>query len=154
MDQTRRDLLMASGAVLTCACAAAGLPACAVITGKSDMPFVPPEALRLSGGKLVIDLARVPALAAAGGSAKVVAPGTDRKVCIVRSAEDQFEAFFNRCTHGGRELEYRHGEHKLRCVSFGHSEFDLEGRKLAGPAKGNLTKLAVSRTGDSLEIAI
>ena len=154
MHQTRRDLLKAGGAVLTCACAAAGLPACAAITGKSDMPAVPSEAIRLSDGKLVIDLTQVPALAAAGGAAKLVTPGTDNKICILRTAEDQFEAFVNRCTHGGRELDYRHGESKLRCVSFGHSEFDLEGRKLAGPAKGNLTRLAVTRTGDSLQIAV
>ena len=154
MDQTRRDLLKAGGAIFTCACAAAGLPGCAVITCKSDMPVVPSEAMRFSDGKLLVDLTRVPALAVAGGSAKLVAPGTEKKVCILRTADDQFEAFFNRCTHGGREFDYRHGEHKLRCVSFGHSEFDLEGRKLSGPAKGNLTKLAVTRTGDSLQIAI
>jgi cytochrome b6-f complex iron-sulfur subunit len=154
MNQTRRDFLEAGSAVMACACAAAGASACAVVSGRSAMPPVPPEALRLSDGKLVVDLARVPALGSVGGSAKLVSPGTETKVCIVRSAESQFEAFVNRCTHGGRELEYRHEQRTLRCVSFGHSTFDLEGRKLGGPAKGNLTKLAVTRTGDSLQIAL
>ncbi len=75
-------------------------------------------------------------------------------MCIVRSGDDRFDAFINRCTHRGKELEYRHDERRLRCVSFGHSEFDLEGRKLSGPARENLTKLAVTRSGDALEIAL
>ncbi len=101
----------------------------------------------------MIDVARVPALAVVGGSAKLIVPGSDLKVCVVRSGDAQFDAFINRCAHAGRELEYRHDEKKLRCVSFGHSEYDLGGRKLGGPATGNLMKLAVTRTGDSLIIA-
>ncbi len=154
MKQTRRDFLKAGGTVLICTCACVDASGCSMISGKSNMPKVPPDASRISDSKLVIDLARVPALAMVGGSAKLVPAGSDKKVCIVRSDENQFKAFINRCTHAGRELEYRHGEKKLRCVSFGHSEFDLEGRKLSGPAKGDLTKLAVTRTGDSLEIAL
>ena len=152
MEQTRRDFLMASSAGLACTCA--GLSGCAAVSGKSAMPAVAPEASRASDGKLVIDLARVPALGAVGGSAKAVAPGTDKKICIIHPTESHFEAFVNRCTHGGRELEYLHLEKRLRCVSFGHSQFDLEGRKLSGPAKGNLTRLPLSRTGDTLEISI
>jgi nitrite reductase/ring-hydroxylating ferredoxin subunit len=154
MKQTRRDFLKAGGGVLICTCAGVGASGCTMISGKSEMPSVPPDALRVSDHKLVIDLARVPALAVVGGSARLLPAGSDRKVCIVRSGDNQFKAFINRCTHRGKELEYRHDEKKLRCVSFGHSEFDLEGRKLGGPAKGDLTKLTVTRTGDSLEIVL
>ncbi len=156
MNQTRRDFLKAGSGVLICACAGVGVGAsgCAMMSGTSRMPAVPPEASRDSDGKLLIDLARVPALAVVGGSAKWGPAGGDKKMCIVRSGDDRFDAFINRCTHRGKELEYRHDERRLRCVSFGHSEFDLEGRKLSGPARENLTKLAVTRSGDALEIAL
>ena len=154
MNQTRRTFLKAGGGVLICTCAGVNEAGCSMISGKSNMPKVPPDASHVSDNKLVIDLTQVPALAVVGGSAKLVPTGSDKKVCIVRSDDNHFKAFINRCTHGGRELEYRHNEKKLRCVSFGHSEFDLEGRKLGGPAKGDLTKLAVTRTGDSLEIVL
>jgi len=154
MNQTRRDILKAGGAALICTCAGVGVSACAMVSGTSGMPAVPPEASRVSDSKVVIDLARVPALAVVGGSAKFVPAGSDKKLLIVRSGDNQFDAFINRCTHAGRELEYRHDEKRLRCVSFGHSEFDLQGRKLGGPAKGDLTKLPITRTGDSLEIAV
>ena len=154
MNQTRREILKAGGAALICTCAGAGVSACAMISGKSSTPAVPPEASHVSDSKLVIDLARVPELAVVGGSAKFVPAGSEKKLLIVRSGDNQFDAFINRCTHAGRELEYRHDEKRLRCVSFGHSEFDLQGRKLGGPAKGDLTKLAITRTGDSLEIAL
>jgi Rieske Fe-S protein len=119
------------------------------------MPSVPLEAARTLQNKLVIDLARVPSLAAVGGSAKWSSSEADnKKVYIVRSGEAHFDAFLNHCTHLGRELEYRHDEKRLRCVSYGHSEFDMEGHVLGGPATGSLTKLRVEETNGSLEIAI
>jgi len=154
MNQTRREILKAGGAALICTCVGAGVSACAMISGKSSTPAVPPEASHVSDSKLVIDLARVPELAVVGGSAKFVPAGSEKKLLIVRSGDNQFDVFINRCTHAGRELEYLRDEKRLRCVSFGHSEFDLQGRKLGGPAKGDLTKLAITRTGDSLEIAL
>lgn len=154
MSPTRRDFLKTSGGVLICACAGGSVSGCAYF-GTSNMPTVPANAFRASGNRLVINVAQVPSLAVVGGSAKWVSTsGEERKICIVRSGENEFEAYINHCTHGGWELEYKHEEKRLRCVSFGHSEFDLEGHKLGGPAKGNLTKLAVTRIGDSLEIAI
>lgn len=155
MNQTRRDLLKAGGGALICTCVVGGVSSCAVFSGTSNMPVVPGEAFRVTNGRVVIEWARVPALAVVGGSAKWESPGGgDKKICIVRSGENQFDAYVNRCTHGGKELEYLHDEKKLRCASFNHSEFDIEGRKLNGPAKGDLVKLAVTRSGDLLEIAI
>jgi cytochrome b6-f complex iron-sulfur subunit len=158
VNQKRRDFLKAGGGALICTCAGVGVgvgaSGCAMISGTSSMPAVLPDAARVSDTKLVIDLARVPALAVVGGSAKWVPAGSDKKVIIVRSGHNQFEAFINRCTHAGKELEYLHDEKKLQCVSFGSSEFDLEGRRLSGPAKGDLAKLAITRIGDSLEILL
>ncbi len=154
MSPTRRDFLKTTGGVFICACAGGGLSGCASF-GTSKMPSIPANTFRVSGGRLVIELAKVPSLAMVGGSAKWSSSnGEDKKICIVRSDENQFGAYVNRCTHMGAELEYRHEEKRLRCVSFGHSEFDLDGRKINGAAKGDLTKLTVTRTGDSLEIEV
>lgn len=154
MAPTRRDILKAGGAVVSCGCAGIGVSGCAMFSGISSTPTAPPEAARLVEGKLVVDFARVPALAAVGGAVKLATPDGKNMVFIVRSGDTQFAAFVNRCTHGGRELEYQHEQRKLRCVSFGHSLFDLQGRRLGGPAKGDLTVLAITRTSDSLEIAL
>lgn len=154
MDQTRRDFLKTSAGVVICGCTGLSVSACAMLSGRSNMPVVPTEAVHLSENKIVVDVARVPALSSAGGSAKLTIQGTDeKKICIVRIDELQFAAFTNKCTHLGRELEYKHDEKKLRCVSFGHSEFDLEGRNLNGPADGKVSRLAVTQRGHLLEIA-
>jgi Rieske Fe-S protein len=154
MNPTRRDFLKTGGSVVVCTCTGAGASACAAIAGTSNMAVVPPEAFRSTGSKVVIDLSNVPALGVTGGAAKLEIAGTHKKICVVRAGDDNFAAFVNRCAHLGRELEYRDDDKRLRCASIGHSEYDLDGRSVKGPAKGNLTKLAVSRNGDFLEIAL
>ena len=106
MTQTRRDFLKAGSGILICTCTGVGASACETITGKSNVPSVPTEAFRVSGNKLVIEIARVPVLTVVGGSAKwISSQAGDKKVYIVRTGETQFDAFINHCTHLGRELD-------------------------------------------------
>ena len=72
------------------------------------------------------------------------ADGKGHKMIIARDDADSFLAFEDKCTHGGRELEYQHGKNRFECVSFGGSKFSKAGSVLAGPADKPLTKYAVT----------
>ena len=73
---------------------------------------------------------------------------------IICSDYEIYKAVPNKCTHGGMELEYKHSEKIIRCVSFGKSEFDLTGKVLKGPAPTPLTIYPVSVKADKLFITL
>ena len=73
------------------------------------------------------------------------------KVLIIHS-NSGYKAFENRCTHGGMELKYLTDTEELRCTSFGHSRFDLNGNVRKGPASKNLKILKLSQEDQSLII--
>lgn len=130
-DEHRRRFLVGTGAVVVgsvCTCASQG---CKLISGVGDTPELPEEAYKKEKGSLVVYLDRAKELSSVGGAVKI----RKMSLIIARTGTDAFLAASLKCTHGGRELEYKHGSAKLRCVSFGHSEFDLNGARKKGPAK-------------------
>ena len=134
----RRSFFSAAGGGFAWACAGSIAGGCSMVTGTSDVKLAPGESYALEEGRLVLTLARVSALDKPGGAIKLVVaarPGADPvKVLVVRPDEETLIAFEDRCTHGKRELNYRHQERRLECSSFGHSRFDLRGKVLKGPA--------------------
>ena len=150
----RRELLRGSVAVAGCCCAGGGT-GCAAFTGKSKTPNVPSAALKVEGEVALIDLDKVPSLSGSTASVKfVIEDGSDEPVpVLVVRLEDRYEAYVNACTHGGREMEFLPKEQRLRCVSFGHSEFDIVGKTLSGPAQEDLSLLGVQKRGRTLAIS-
>ena len=80
--------------------------------------------------------------------------GLEQPVLIVRTEDDRYLAFSNRCTHGGRKLDPVPGEPVLRCCSIGHSTFDLEGNLLSGPAKEPLHRYEVAAGDGDIVISL
>jgi Rieske Fe-S protein len=66
----------------------------------------------------------------------------------------EYLAFSDKCDHGGRELNYLVDQSKLQCSSFGHSEYDLDGKVLKGPAKNALPVFKAQRQGQLLKFSI
>jgi len=112
-----------------------------------------PEAWRLEPDGVRIDLGRAGQLNQAGGAARLEGRGLARGVLVVRDG-DGFLAFENRCAHFGRRLDPVPGQEVLRCCSLNHSTYDFQGRRLAGPARGDLKTLPVERAGQELIIRL
>jgi Rieske Fe-S protein len=153
-DASRRDFLKNSvvtaavaGGAGACVC---GLSGCA----SSSAPKADKASLTAAEGKVLVDLAKVPALAEVGGAVQLAGDGVPGPIIVIRAKTDEYAALSMKCTHFGRPLDYDHASGKLRCVSFGHSEFDLEGKVLKGPAKKPLTVYASALKESVLEITV
>jgi cytochrome b6-f complex iron-sulfur subunit len=86
------------------------------------------------------------------GAVYLKGKGLKRPILIVRDQEGELRCFLNRCTHAGRKLDPVPGEAALRCCSISHSTFDLDGRKLGGPAKGPIRVLQSDLSNGELVI--
>ena len=87
-DESRRDFLKSTVATAAAAgCAGAcvcGLSGCA----SSSTPKADEGSLRNADGKLLLDLAAVPALQNVGGSAQLTGDGVPGPIIVVRPKED------------------------------------------------------------------
>jgi cytochrome b6-f complex iron-sulfur subunit len=124
------------------------------IMGICETPPLDVEAWTPEGKQVTIKLDEAAALTPVGGSARLEGKGLASSVLIVHAGGDDYLAFENRCTHGGRRLDPVEGEAELRCCSINHSRFDYEGNKLSGPAKGPLKKYAVEKRGEELIVTL
>lgn len=129
-----------------------------MITGTSEVKQAPEGSYWLREGKLVMALSNIGALDKPGGAVKLavsVTPSADPvKLLVVRPDDKTFLAFRDRCTHGNRELNYRHEAKLLECSSFGHSKFDLRGKVLKGPAAASLSLYSCEKQDNELVVKI
>ena len=86
-----------------------------------------------------VKLGQVPELTQSGGAVFLEGQELEAPILLVRNG-DNYLAFSNKCTHGGRKLDPVPEKSMLRCCSVGHSTYDYEGKKISGPAKGHLTR--------------
>jgi cytochrome b6-f complex iron-sulfur subunit len=156
MKTSRREFLGRMGVWSTCACAGfAGASSCSMMAGVSKVPALSGEAFYLEDNELIIDLTKTALLNNSGDAAKLVVPLHDRlKLIIILDPSGQYLVFSDKCDHGGRELNYLVDQSKLQCSSFGHSEYDLDGNVLKGPAKNALPVFKAQRQGQLLKFSI
>ena len=108
-----------------------------------------------------VKLSEMPELAEAGKGVFLKGKGLRRSILLVRTENDQYLAFTNRCTHWlHRRLDPvpgpDPGQPVLRCSSLGQSTFDYEGNRLSGPAKAEacLTRHEVALSEGDLLITL
>lgn len=112
------------------------------------------EMWSVEDGKVRIKLGQVPELSHKGGAVYLKGQGLDKPVLVFRTGDDQYLAFENKCSHGGRKIDPVTGESVLRCCSVGHSKFDYEGKHLGGPGKGPLTRYQVDLSEGDLVVTL
>lgn len=106
-------------------------------------------------GRVTVELNRVPELAAPGGAVRLEGRGLPQRVLLFRGEDGAFHAFHNRCTHlGHRRLDPVPGTATVQCCSVNKSTYDLEGRKVHGPAPRPITPYPVETDGERLVIRI
>ena len=110
---------------------------------------------RLEGDTVRVKLSGKSAIIAKGGGTYLQDKGLTRPILVVRTDDDKYLAFTNRCTHvGHRRIDPVPGQKTLRCCSVFHSTFDYEGKRLSGPARKPLTRHETSFDKDDLLIKL
>jgi len=109
---------------------------------------------KAEGNQVTIRLDMTAALIPVGGAARLEGKGLVSSLLVVHADGDEYLAFENRCTHGGRKLDPVAGKEELRCCSVNHSRFDYQGNKLSGPAEGSLRTYPVERRGEELIVTL
>lgn len=135
----RNEFLKAGSALVVCSCCGTTvLNGCKAISGNSDTYVAPDHSFSLNGNTLRVILDQIPVFKDVGSSAQLDLTTKDRNLIIIHESINVYKTFEDKCTHGGRELEYKSGDKVLRCVSIGHSKFDTNGNVIKGPAKDDI----------------
>jgi cytochrome b6-f complex iron-sulfur subunit len=124
------------------------------ILGICDTPPLDAGLWTPERNRVTVRLGGAEALAPVGGATRVEGKGLASSILIVHAGDDEYLAFENRCTHGGRRLDPVKGKQELRCCSVNHSRFDYQGSKLSGPAEGPLKRYHVEKRGDELVVTL
>lgn len=108
----------------------------------------------LEGSKVQVKLSQMPEPLPKGGAVYLKGGGLSKPVLLLRTEDDRYLAFEDRCTHFGRKIDPVPGEAKLRCCSLFHSTYDLEGKNISGAAKMPITRYAVEQSDGDLVITL
>lgn len=152
-SRSRRDFLKSTVATAAVA-GGAGACMCGLSGCAGNTPEVDKAAIQRKEGKIHLDLAKAPKLEKVGASVRLAGNDIPGPIIVVRADEDEYVALSIKCTHFGRSVEYNHESGVLRCVSFGHSEFDLEGKVVKGPAKNALKTYETALQDGTLLISV
>jgi nitrite reductase/ring-hydroxylating ferredoxin subunit len=115
---------------------------------------LPPESLRLEGGRILVDLARAPGLRRAGAAFAIVEPGRRLNLILIHAGRGEYIAMDRACTHGGAMCTYNPKRRTVQCTSLNHAEFDLQGKLMHGRTHGDLRTYPVEVSGATLEIRL
>jgi nitrite reductase/ring-hydroxylating ferredoxin subunit len=122
------------------------------IAGICNTPPLEPGAWKVDGNRLIISAEGLQKVEQPGAAVYMAGNSLSRPVLLIRTNEGKLRAYTSVCTHAKRKLDYFPAENKLRCCSVNHSTFDLNGQKLTGPAKGNITEYKLNQEADKLFI--
>ncbi len=109
---------------------------------------------RFENGEIRIDLSKAKELSAPGGAIRLEDNGLPERVLVMRTEDDQWVAYRNRCSHGGRRLDPIENGHKVRCCSVGQTTFDKEGHVLSGSGKKDIKVYPIEAVDDGLVVRI
>ena len=102
-----------------------------------------------------IQVDKIPELQSPDGAIYLKGKGLKYPVLIVRTKDNGYLAFQNRCTHAGhRKVDPVKGESTLRCCSVNHSTYDYQGKRLSGPAKDGLKAYEVKVEDGELIVSL
>ncbi|HSR31702.1 MAG TPA: Rieske (2Fe-2S) protein [Anaerolineae bacterium] len=152
----RRGFIKLTGTTIFCMCGgAAGMGGCGG-NPTSDTPGAPAGSYRVENDRVILSLSAIDSLTPIGGAVKFTFQnqgGSQLKVIVVHSGDQEFRAFADRCTHNGKELNYLHNDGVLACCGRS-SRFDLAGNVVNGPAEEALVSYGAQIEDVELVITI
>jgi Rieske Fe-S protein len=158
MESNRREFIKKAAIIGGCVClGVTNLTNCTMASGISNTPTLADIAFKVEPTQLIVSLRKALGLNQVGGSVKVQIANkiqkTTLKIIIVHHKQGEYKAYSDYCTHRGKELNYLHDEQVLVCSSFGHSQFDIDGNAIKGPAGSPLRNYDVIK-GNSKQLII
>jgi Rieske Fe-S protein len=121
---------------------------CATFTKTGHTPLIDAAAYVIEGNTVSVEMANVPALAAVGGSVKVIDARLPTPIIIARQGDADYAVVSLLCPHRGVEVEYQHEQRRFRCASLGHSTFGTDGQRQKGLANKGLCRFAAQLDPD------
>jgi nitrite reductase/ring-hydroxylating ferredoxin subunit len=113
-----------------------------------------PESWSHSGGRIEIDLNRVPELSSPDSAVRLEGRNLSERILVVHGSDGAFHAFRNKCMHGGRRIDPLPGNSSVRCCSLSKATYDYSGKVISGPAKGPLEKYTTRSENRKLVILL
>jgi nitrite reductase/ring-hydroxylating ferredoxin subunit len=113
-----------------------------------DLPEAPSGSFEIKEGVLTLKMKELPQALRISDDARKL------KVVLVRTADGKLAAVSGSCTHGGAPLVMNERHGTVQCTSLGHSEFDLQGKVLRGPAPKPIRVYAVREVSGAVEIVL
>jgi len=138
----RRRFLRGAMAVM------AGPPRCCMT------PPLPPGSVVFDGGRISVDLQRVPDLLRRNAAFAVIGEGGKINLILIHVEGGEYIAMDRSCTHGGAQCTYNPKRRTLQCTSLNHAEYDLRGRLLHGRTHGDLRTCPVEKSGSRVVIRL
>ncbi len=117
-----------------------------------ETPDVPPASIEYADGSVTIDLRRAPGLASPGVAGKIVDRERKWNIIVTQPEKGRFVVLDRQCTHGGGQVAYNRNRRTVQCTCWGHSEFNLSGAVVGGPAKRPLRVYVTRVAAGKLEI--
>jgi nitrite reductase/ring-hydroxylating ferredoxin subunit len=147
---SRSDFMKLTGTTVLAACAGgAVLGGCSAV---STAPLAPDDSYHREDDLVIVSLSAVIDLEPLGSAVRLEPRnGSQPGILLIHSGEHDYRAFANRCTHNGKELDYRHDKQRVQCIS-GKSHFSLDGNKIKGPAEAPLQVYPCQLDGGELII--
>ena len=108
----------------------------------------------IDGDFLTVNVSEITVLTDKGSAVRIGGEGLEEEILLVYGDDGKYYAFKNKCTHSGRKLDPVPGGATVQCCSVSHSTFDYCGKKLSGPAKGDLTTYPVKVEKDVITITL
>jgi nitrite reductase/ring-hydroxylating ferredoxin subunit len=132
----------------------AGMPGfIKAILGRCETQPLAGDLWSIENRTVKVKLGQVPELTRTGGAVFLEGQELEAPILLVRNG-DNYLAFSNKCTHGGRKLDPVPEKSMLRCCSLSHSTYDYEGKKISGPAKGPITRYSAEVAGGELIVRL
>ncbi|MFC1618828.1 Rieske (2Fe-2S) protein [Candidatus Neomarinimicrobiota bacterium] len=149
---SRNEFMKLAGTSVLAACAGSIVfGGCSAV---ATAPLAPTDSYRREADLVIVSLSALPDLQSVGGAVRLeLGNGSRERLLVVHSAEQIYTTYANRCTHNGKELDYRHDQHRVQCIS-GKSHFNLAGKITKGPAGGPLKIYPNQLDGDELWISL
>jgi Rieske Fe-S protein len=107
-----------------------------------------------SAGALILDLSKLPELTELGGAVRLEGDALADSILIVYGEDENYYAFKNACTHGGRMIDPVAGTMTLTCCSVSASTFDYQGNVLGGPAPEPLTSYPLAIEDNKITVTV
>ena len=122
------------------------------LMGKCDTRPLLSDYWTVEGADVRVKLSQMPQPLPRSGAVYLEGGKLSEPLFLMRTEDDKYLAFVNRCSHCRHKIDPMPKKPLLRCCGPSHSIYDYDGNKITGPAKGPLVKYYVEQSAGDVII--